>query len=566
MSGSGLEDLLEEVYAANVIHHIFSGKAYARAVRGHLLVHAALSQIMLEELIETGKISMAQLQNLANYKPDDNVQIYQEQQECINSEICKWRDQFGEFRTAKYWLQYMEYISVVKCYIKAERTGDWLLHLATVEKMLNLFAATGHIHYTKSARIYLQEMIDLKTKCPDIHDHFVSFGHHSIRRSDRFWAGLWSDLVIEQVMMRSIKSSGGLTRGRGFTESVRNQWVSTAHQVASIHEGMLEVTKAQSGTSEQHVEMSEARKQRDSADCQKFYSWLKEHNPFDKEEKRLKSLSTGITVENESLNCDKAEKIGESIHNALDGVAMADAKIKRKDQIVCLDFNINAVNIGKKPVSINPTLLFNRLSALAGREENIEKYFEFELTAYPTSLFKDGLLRKPDKASLRKLILTKEVSCQSVREKVIDGGALLHQIHWPKDTTYGKLLNHHVSSVRKHYGNCHVVFDGYDTPSIKDHEHHRRATKANSMEIQFKNDTKVSTKREDFLSNSKNKSLFISKLAQMLKDDGQGVLLSKCDADTEIVKLALQVLKYFLFHCCLYSYSESKHLHISPFL
>ena len=39
MSGSGIEELLEQVYASNVIHHIVSGKAYARALRGHMLIH-----------------------------------------------------------------------------------------------------------------------------------------------------------------------------------------------------------------------------------------------------------------------------------------------------------------------------------------------------------------------------------------------------------------------------------------------------------------------------------------------------------------------------------------------
>ena len=34
-------------------------------------------------------------------------------------------------------------------------------------------------------------------------------------RSDRYWAGFSTDLVIEQVLMRSIKTTGGLTRGRG---------------------------------------------------------------------------------------------------------------------------------------------------------------------------------------------------------------------------------------------------------------------------------------------------------------------------------------------------------------
>ncbi len=58
--------------------------------------------------------------------------------------------------TARLWLQYMEYVGTLKLFIRAERTGNWNLHLVAVERMLNLFAATGHVHYAKSARLYLQ--------------------------------------------------------------------------------------------------------------------------------------------------------------------------------------------------------------------------------------------------------------------------------------------------------------------------------------------------------------------------------------------------------------------------
>ena len=35
---------------------------------------------------------------------------------------------------------------------------------------------------------------------------FAEHGYHTVRRSDQFCGGLWTDLIIEQVMMRSIKS------------------------------------------------------------------------------------------------------------------------------------------------------------------------------------------------------------------------------------------------------------------------------------------------------------------------------------------------------------------------
>ena len=87
--------------------------------------------------------------------------------------------------------------------IRAAREGNWHLYLFTIEKMLNLFAGTGHINYAKSARLYLQSMLELPSKHPWMYQKLAVDGYHFIRRSDRFWAGLWPDLVIEQVIFIS---------------------------------------------------------------------------------------------------------------------------------------------------------------------------------------------------------------------------------------------------------------------------------------------------------------------------------------------------------------------------
>jgi len=56
-------------------------------------------------------------------------------------------------RTARLWLQYMDYVSVVKTFILAKHVGDWHLHLAATSHMLNLFAATGHHSYARCTRL-----------------------------------------------------------------------------------------------------------------------------------------------------------------------------------------------------------------------------------------------------------------------------------------------------------------------------------------------------------------------------------------------------------------------------
>ena len=156
-------------------------------------------------------------------------------------------------RNAKLWLLYIYYVDVVKMFILAERTGYWNLHVVAISKMLNLFAATGYINYDKSARLHLQNMLNLRILILG----FMSEGRlYTVRRSETFWAGLWTDLIIEQVMMQSIKSSGGLTRGRGITESTRQLWLGSMHRCADICNVMGELTGVYPNTSEQHVDLS----------------------------------------------------------------------------------------------------------------------------------------------------------------------------------------------------------------------------------------------------------------------------------------------------------------------
>ena len=50
-------------------------------------------------------------------------------------------------------------------------------------------------------------MEDLEITHPSICQRFQQ-GYHVVRKSDRDWAGLSTDLAIEQDLMRNLKSSG----------------------------------------------------------------------------------------------------------------------------------------------------------------------------------------------------------------------------------------------------------------------------------------------------------------------------------------------------------------------
>ena len=188
----------------------------------------------------------------------------------ISEAISKLKKSLSErSRTAKLWISYVDYINVLKQFIVAERTSNWSLHIQSTLDMLNLFAPTGHINYTKCARFYVQQMQALPRTHTWLYNCFTN-GLHAVRRSNRHWSGLWSDLVIEQTLMKSNKSRGGLTRWRGMTDSVRHLWVLSLSHSSIVHQSMMTLSGLDLKSSEQHIDMGESRRKRDYEDYKIF--------------------------------------------------------------------------------------------------------------------------------------------------------------------------------------------------------------------------------------------------------------------------------------------------------
>ena len=163
------------------------------------------SNTVTEEAMEQFDNLMKHAVDLADVESDENVknivQLLDEKLEYMSKKS----------KSSKLWIQYIKMLEILRKFIKAEMPGN-LFHLQTVRDMLR-----GQDNaYTKSGHIDLCRMANMKHSDPYVCDKC-----YSVRRSDRYWSGLSFDLLIEQVLMRSIKSVGGLTRERGMSESQR---------------------------------------------------------------------------------------------------------------------------------------------------------------------------------------------------------------------------------------------------------------------------------------------------------------------------------------------------------
>ena len=162
MKGSGIENLLIEVYAENTVNHIMSGKAVSGALHafphGSSIGNTSSEQVFDNDMIETTRFK-EQLPEALQNSDIANKEAFLETELCwyVNGKPEKLKMSLSkESRSAKIWLLYIYYLDVLKRFIIAERTYNWSLHIDSTLRMLNLFVSYGHINYAKSARMYIQ--------------------------------------------------------------------------------------------------------------------------------------------------------------------------------------------------------------------------------------------------------------------------------------------------------------------------------------------------------------------------------------------------------------------------
>lgn len=130
--------------------------------------------------------------------------------------------------------------------------------------------------------------------------HCFKSGAHVIRQSEHNWSGLSTGLVIEQVLMRSLKSTGGLTRGRGLSESQRTKWLLSMPICLQMDSAMQEFSQTVYKTSERHRETTKSRVSRDS-NLTTMMTFLYERNPFDSTETKLRNIESGVTADDSAV-------------------------------------------------------------------------------------------------------------------------------------------------------------------------------------------------------------------------------------------------------------------------
>ena len=168
MAYSGLQELLEVVFAGNMVTHIMTGKAVSRAIHGHLLVDSALSSTLLADVYNV-PVATKHAVEAQTYDDETNEK---ETIDSVITDLTEARELYMKTMSSSLLvedvcsaevlqqiksklnnkkksmtclsLQYQDMIDILKKFIKAEWTGHWNLHLQAGFDMLPYHSASGH--------------------------------------------------------------------------------------------------------------------------------------------------------------------------------------------------------------------------------------------------------------------------------------------------------------------------------------------------------------------------------------------------------------------------------------
>ena len=467
----------------------------------------------------------------------------------VHGAVDKWHADMKRYRTSKLWLQYQRIIAILRTFICSVRIGSWPLYLEALHDMHPYLAAAGHNNYTKSLALFIPRMLDLEHTHPAVYDAFMR-GLFPVRRTDGAWSGIFTDLFIEQVLMAGIKSSGGLTHGRGFSESTRLLFLLSRPICADVSQSIFQLAGLSPTDGDGHRDLTAARIRRDMSDIDKLLQVFIERGPFRKTSEKLVSLSTGLTAP-DSLNADDAQSVGNKILTSMIDHSVSEYKFSQKNQVKSLASALHVKTASGERIELDPQRLHQRLLVTGISDIPMHDLMKYELCSPPTCRFDSHMLmRTGDKAEHMHYLIKRVPECiipttpSNEAQFIIDGGALLHKFPWPKNSTYAEICRLYTQYVVNTYSDAVVVFDGYDGgASTKDETHRRRAGNDIGASVSVSADMRLTMSKKAFLANPSNKQALINLIAVDMSSAGITVEHSQGDADYMICLLACSSAK-----------------------
>ena len=174
----------------------------------------------------------------------------------------------------------MSMVEILLDFIRAEREGNWNLHLEAFAAMLPWLIIYDHTNYAKWGPVYLAEMKNLENTAPEVYAEFMN-GNFVVKRSKRRFNQVPADQATEWINKTCKMQNGiiGITRN----DQARDRFCVTWSERSQISED----TRHLFGLKDDEEEFSftrfdslASRRVRDADDVAKLFQQLNKYDVF----------------------------------------------------------------------------------------------------------------------------------------------------------------------------------------------------------------------------------------------------------------------------------------------
>ena len=289
IENSGLDECWIEagLYSGTTVKQILDGGHVKRALDAHITSILTLTSLLLNALsseqdeeqrsLKDAAIKLNDLLRKNESVEDDHVQfLARVKRSCLVTAIQSYDSTDNPMLTSL--RHYLDMVMIMLLFIRAFHTGDWLLHLSSLEMFIKYFFALDKLNYARMIPLYIAEMRELENSEPALWQEFLD-GNWIVNKNAIPFCSIGADHALEHIN-RMMKVSGGII-GITLNESARARFFLVSPEVAKISADTFKMSGTVSDSKAKHHEDNESTLQRLSVNVQSLKAVLQRcGNPF----------------------------------------------------------------------------------------------------------------------------------------------------------------------------------------------------------------------------------------------------------------------------------------------
>ena len=515
LKGSGAENIWIEsgMFGVNVTESVLNGTNYVRSVKGMQLLGESLRRLQWIEFFKHhSKKSYHGLVKVLSQLRED---VSEKKQEASQAKLTKFINEssslvedFQDFlnrknarsETHKYWDTFLNLLTLLNNLIRADREGNWELHLQTVQDLLPLFAVMDATNYLRWCSIYLEDMRKLPSAAPEIHQRLMA-GSFVVKRTAGHFKAVGVDMSLEQTINRSQKNTAGII-GSTSKKNFVAKWEMVYHEMLAISNLHRHLTGINSKAYELSVnhEFSKPQTASDEKHIQAIITFIESNeNPFqasNSEEKLHNILTQEIMTPEIREDILQVQEKGLKLYKQFRKERFVKKELRLHDTIHRTNLKTCAHLRSSKNDGLKSTAKKKRQSTshqrvvdiARARGTAIELLLQFDVTPMPSLFTEDGMVKKAIKSDLlreleksmvdsdlHRIPMLKETPMHTTY--IFDMMANIRKLKTATLSDFGGFCNAAINFTQnsaRHADRIDFVFDEYREESIKDSERARR--------------------------------------------------------------------------------------------